>query len=95
MEGVIRKIQAAAAVYLKADETILPEKIGAVGLWEKENKKQAVLEQLLFPVAVAPELQKRSRTMKIELHASFQKNLANKGYPLGFSEGSLYCPYIK
>ena len=38
MEGVIWKIQAAAALYLHQDGSILPGKIGAVTSWEKENK---------------------------------------------------------
>ena len=36
--GVILKIQAAAALYLKSDGYILPGKIGAVGLWENQDK---------------------------------------------------------
>ena len=38
VEGVIRKIYAAVALHLKADGSILPEKIGAVGLWGNKIK---------------------------------------------------------
>ena len=38
VEGVIWKREAAAALYLKAEGTKLPGKIGAVASWEKENK---------------------------------------------------------
>ena len=38
VEGVIQEIEADAAMYLKADGSILPGKIGSVALWEKENK---------------------------------------------------------
>ena len=38
VEGVIQKIEAATTLYLKADGTIMPGKIGAVASWEKENK---------------------------------------------------------
>ena len=38
VKGVIRKIQAAAALHLNADGSILPGKIGLVGVWEKKTK---------------------------------------------------------
>ena len=38
VEGVMQKIEAAAALYLKAEGTKLPGKIGAVASWEKVNK---------------------------------------------------------
>lgn len=38
VEGIIQKIQAAAALYLQPDGSIRPGKVGLVAAWEKENK---------------------------------------------------------